>query len=161
MIPPARQPARPRMRLVSWKAVLKGSLRGFATVELPIGLKLIDCPVLVGPNGPWARLPYKPVLDREGKHAKPDGKPQFAAVLEWRNRGLADRFSAAVVALVHAAHPDDLEGAPVDGEQPRQAEALAGNGTSRTDRSRVPRRPAGPAPASSPMADDLWTERVP
>ena len=36
--PPAA--ARPRMRLVAWKPLRKGSLRGFATVELqPIGLR--------------------------------------------------------------------------------------------------------------------------
>jgi hypothetical protein len=39
---PARAAERPRMRLVSWKLMAKGSLCGFATVELPIGLKLID-----------------------------------------------------------------------------------------------------------------------
>jgi hypothetical protein len=105
---PARSAERPRMRLISWKSVAKGSLRGFATVELPIGLKLIDCPVLTGLNGPWANLPSKPVLDREGRHAKRDGKPQFATVLDWRSRELSDRFSAAVIALVRAAHPDAL-----------------------------------------------------
>jgi hypothetical protein len=99
---------RRRMRLVSWKPVSKGSLRGFATVELALGLKLIDCPVFAGASGAWASLPSKPVLDREGRHARPGGKAQFAAVLEWRSRELADRFSAAVVALVRAAHPDAL-----------------------------------------------------
>jgi hypothetical protein len=39
---PARAAEGPRMRLVSWKPMAKGSLCGFATVELPIGLKLID-----------------------------------------------------------------------------------------------------------------------
>jgi hypothetical protein len=107
---PAPAPERPRMRLVTWKPLIKGSLRGIATIELPIGLKLIDCPLLIGPNGPRASLPSKPVLDREGRHAKPDGKPQFAPVLEWRSRELGDRFSAAVVALVRAAHPDALDG---------------------------------------------------
>jgi hypothetical protein len=28
-------------------------------------MKLIDCPVLFGSNGPWARLTSRPVLDRE------------------------------------------------------------------------------------------------
>ena len=76
----------PRMRLVSWKALVKGTLRGFATVELPIELNLVDCPIFVGPNGPWAALPSKPVLDCEGRQARPSGKPQFAPVDEWRNR---------------------------------------------------------------------------
>ena len=100
----------PRMRLVSWKTSVKGTLRGFATVELPIELKLVDCPIFVGPNGPWAALPSKPVLDCEGRQARPSGKPQFAPVVEWRNRGLADRFSATVIALVEGAHPDMLSG---------------------------------------------------
>jgi hypothetical protein len=95
------------------RPVSKGSLRGFATVELPIGLKLIDCPVLVSAaGGSWASLPSKPVLDREGKHVRPGGgKRQFATVVEWRSRELSDRFSAAVVALVKAAYPDALDGA--------------------------------------------------
>ena len=91
----------------------QGSLRGFATVELPIELKLIDCSVLVGPNGLWASLPSKPVLDREGKQVRPSGKPQFPPVPEWRNRELNDRFSAAVVPLMRAVPPDALnDGAP-------------------------------------------------
>lgn len=108
---PARSaPDRLRVRLISWKPVIKGSLRGFATVELPNGLRLIEWPVLVGSNGAWATLPSKPVLEREGKHVKPAGKPEFAPVVEWRSRELADCFSAAVVALIRAAHPDALDG---------------------------------------------------
>ena len=33
---------RPRMRLVSRKSIAKRNLRGFATIELAIGLKLVD-----------------------------------------------------------------------------------------------------------------------
>ena len=71
---------------------------------------MFDCPVSIGPKGPWASLTCKFVLDREGRQARPSGKPQFAPVVEWRNRGLADRFSAAVIALVEGAHPDMLSG---------------------------------------------------
>lgn len=96
----------PNTRLVTWKPLTKGALRGFATVELPIGLKLIDCPVLAGPNGAWATLPSKPVLDSDGKHVKPGGKAQYTAMMQWRDRELADHFSQTVVALVRKAHPD-------------------------------------------------------
>jgi len=82
---------------------------GFATVELPIGLKLIDCAVFVGTNGAWASPPAKPQLDRDGRQRiDADGKPSYNPVAEWRSRDLADQFSAAVVALVGAAHPDAL-----------------------------------------------------
>jgi hypothetical protein len=107
-------PARPKIRLISWKPLVKNSLRGFATVELPIGLKIVDCPVLVSNGKAWASLPTKPMLDRDGKHVKPDGKPQYSAILEWKSRDLADRFSEAVVELVRQTHPGDLDdgGAP-------------------------------------------------
>jgi hypothetical protein len=54
------------------------------------------------------------VLDRDGRQVKPDGKPQYAAVLKWRDRDLNDRFSTAVVELVRQDYPDALNGeAPV------------------------------------------------
>jgi hypothetical protein len=107
-------PIRPKMRLISWKPLVKNSLRGFATIELPIGLKIIDCPVLVGSNGAWATLPSRPVLDRDGRQAKPDGKLQYSTILEWKSRDLSERFSQTIVELVRQAHPDDLDepGAP-------------------------------------------------
>jgi hypothetical protein len=106
---PLPLPERPRMRLVAWKPMRKGDLIGFATVELPIGLKLIDCPVLIGPRGRWASLPSKPQIDRDGRQkTDTNGRAVYAPVLEWRDRGLADRFSAAVVELVLQAHPEAL-----------------------------------------------------
>ena len=108
---------RPRMNVVGWEPLVKGTFHGFASVELPIGLnglntlsalKVFDCPVSVGPKGPWASLASKFVLDREGRQARPSGKPQFAPVVEWRNQSLGYRFSAAVIALVEGAHPDVL-----------------------------------------------------
>jgi hypothetical protein len=109
---PDHQPEQKRMRLLSWKPLVKNSLRGFATIQLSIGLKLVDCPVLVTNGKAWAGLPSKPVLDRDGKHAKPDGKPQYSAVVEWKSWDLSERFSQAVVELVRAEHPDDLGGEP-------------------------------------------------
>jgi len=47
---------RPRtISLVDWRPYVKGALRGFATVLLPIGLKLVDCPVLAS-NGKGDRF---------------------------------------------------------------------------------------------------------
>jgi hypothetical protein len=102
---------RPKMRFVSWKPIAKGSLHGFARVELPIGLKLIDCAVFVGTKGAWASPPAKPQLDQDGSQRNGvDGKPSYSPVVEWRSRDLADRFSTAVVALVRAAHPNVFSG---------------------------------------------------
>jgi hypothetical protein len=38
-----------------------------------------------------------------------NGKPSFQAVIEWRTRDLADRFSAAVIEAIAAAHPSALD----------------------------------------------------
>jgi hypothetical protein len=90
----------------------KGASRGFATVELPIGLKLIDCPVLVTDGKAWVSLPSKPVLDREGRQKTDiNGKPAFTATLEWRSRELSDRFSVAVIAAIRGVYPSALDGA--------------------------------------------------
>jgi hypothetical protein len=61
--PPAE---RPRMRLI--KPLNKGALAGFAVVELPIGLRILDVPILVGRNDAcWASLPARPQIDPEGR----------------------------------------------------------------------------------------------
>jgi hypothetical protein len=108
---PGTTAQRPKMRLVSWKPIAKGTLRGFATVELPIGLKLIDCAVFIGTKGAWATALAKPQLDKEGRQRiGVDGKPSYSPVVEWRSCDLNDRYSAAVVAMVRAAHPEAVSG---------------------------------------------------
>jgi hypothetical protein len=109
---PPPPPEQPRMRLLSWKPLHKNSLRGFASIRLPNGLLIDDCPVLVSNGKAWATLPSKPVLDAEGRHAKPDGKPQYALVVRWERRELTDKFSARTIELVRAQHPEAFRGGP-------------------------------------------------
>jgi len=48
---------------------------------------------------------------RDGKEkADANGKRRFAPGLEWRNRELANRFSAAVINVIRRAAPDALDG---------------------------------------------------
>ncbi len=97
------------MRLGSWKPAARGRLRGFATVELPIGLKLTDCAVFVGANGAWVSLPVKPQLYRQGRQRKgADSKPSYVPILEWRSRDLAERWSKSVFDLVRQRRPAAL-----------------------------------------------------
>jgi hypothetical protein len=108
------------MRLVSWRAIDKGSLISCTTGELPNGLRIIDAAVFTGRNGPWASLPRKPVLDRDGKSGSmlmasrsfSRYKPQFQLLIEWRDRALSDAFSDAVIDLVRQAHPGAIDAAP-------------------------------------------------
>jgi hypothetical protein len=101
---------RRRMRLLDFRAMRKGKLLGFARIELPIGLLISDIPILAGKNGVFAALPARPILDREGRRKRDvNGRPQYLAFLEWRDRNISGRFSAAVIELVRAAHPEALE----------------------------------------------------
>lgn len=105
------KPAPQGMVLHTFRPLTKGKLRGFATVELTCGLVLIDLPVFIGRDGPWAALPRKAVLDAErSPKLDTNGQPSFQPVAEWRSGDLADRFSAAEVELVRKAHPGALDG---------------------------------------------------
>jgi hypothetical protein len=107
---PRTAPQWPRMRLVSRKSIAKRNLRGFATIELPIRLKLVEGAVFVSTSGARASMPAKP-LDREGRlRIGGDGKPSCSPVVESRGRDLNNRCSAAVVAMVSAAHPEAFSG---------------------------------------------------
>ena len=66
--------------------------------------------VLVGENS-LVPLLGKPRIDQD-RRQKIDinGKLAYAPALKWRNRDLSDRFSAAVVELVRAAHPNAVDG---------------------------------------------------
>ena len=99
------------MRLVEWRAFQKNTLRGFAIIELPSGLIVRDVSVHQKNGKWWAGLPSRPVLDAEGRQiSNHAGHKQYAAVLGWRDRALADRFSVAVVELIRGEHPTDLDG---------------------------------------------------
>jgi hypothetical protein len=135
------------MRLVSWRPRVKNSLRGFAVIELPNGLKIHDVAVLVSHGKAWASMPPKPVLDRIGKRVELDGKRQYAP----GDRSIANRFSNAVVTLVREAHPNPLEdgGARDEPRQPRQPSQPR-----RTVHSK-PRPPASGSPLADDSLDDL------
>ncbi|HEX3410311.1 MAG TPA: hypothetical protein VHT00_01220 [Stellaceae bacterium] len=98
-----------RMRLVGFKPVVKNSLRGFCAIELPCGLIIEDIPLNLSHGKPWAALPSKPVLDRDGRQVETGGKKQYASLLRWNSRELGERWSQAVVELVRQHHPEALD----------------------------------------------------
>jgi hypothetical protein len=97
------------MTLEAFKPVIKGSLRGFATVKLPSGLLVADVVVCCSHGKSWASLPSKPMLDRDGRQVEVEGKKKYLPILSWSDRATADRWSDAVVMLVRQAHPGALD----------------------------------------------------
>jgi hypothetical protein len=108
---PTPEAPRPRIKLLTFKPLVKNSFRAFVTLELPHGLRLIDCPVLISHGRAWISLPSKPLLDQDGQKRDVNGKSAFAPVPQWRNRGLSHQFSDAAIELIRAAHPSALDGA--------------------------------------------------
>lgn len=107
------RPPPPRMRLISFRPITKGSLRGFANIDWPAaGLVLKDVSVHVSHGKARAGLPAAPVIDGDGRHHIIEGKKQYRPVIEWKDRDRGDCFSQAVVELVRAKHPGvlDVEG---------------------------------------------------
>jgi hypothetical protein len=101
------------MRLLDFRPLAKGALRGLATLEPPIGLMINGIPILIGENGPWTSLPNKRQIGQDGRHKTDvNGKAQYTPVLSWRDRDLSDRFSTAVVELVRQGHPDARSDSP-------------------------------------------------
>ena len=104
-------PPRPtRLRLISWRAQQKNTVRGFCEIELPNGLRIRDVSIDVSHGKAWAGLLGRPVLDEEGCHHVLAGKKQYAALLEWRSLDLSDELSRRIIDLVRAHHPEVLSG---------------------------------------------------
>src|SRR5262245_47508880 len=94
-----------RLRLLDWKPLTRNSLRGFATVELPNRLAIVDVSVHVSHGKAWASLPAKPQLNPDGTARRgDDGKVIYTPILKWRDRALQDGFSVAVVQAVETEH---------------------------------------------------------
>ena len=105
---PAPIPAaeRPRVRLLDFRPVVKGALRGFAQVELPPGLYIPDAMLFTSQHKSWAALPSKPVLDADGRQKRDaDDKLQYAPAVQWKSRELQERFWAALVQFVREQFP--------------------------------------------------------
>src|SRR3954465_15586562 len=98
---PARAPV---ITCISFQERRSGpTLLGYADVHVggPFKFKLygLSVPPRAGPR--WACLPSRPVLDREGKHARDDaGKLRFVATMAWDSARLTSAFSNAVVEAV-------------------------------------------------------------
>jgi hypothetical protein len=111
--PDAPSAAKPGMRLLEFKPIAKGALRGFCRIELPNGLVIHDAMVFASHGKTWANLPSKPQIGQDGQLKRDaSGKLAYSPILEWRDADLRKRFSDALVALVRVEHPGIFEDLP-------------------------------------------------
>jgi len=135
------------MNLVSWRPHASGTLRGFVTVELEIGLIIPDIKVFDGRDGAYVQLPDKPALEGGRLKCTQNGQPIYYPALKWCDRQRADKFSSAVIKALAAQHPEALVSRPAptpsgSGLQHAVHERLGGNSPARQQ----PRRGFGRRP---------------
>jgi hypothetical protein len=100
-----------RLRLDSFKPMVRASLRGFVTITIePIGLTIEDVHIHQASSGaPYALLPSKAQIKADGSVIRrDDGKIAYTPVLKFANREASDRFSIGVVELVRRRFPEAL-----------------------------------------------------
>lgn len=92
------------MRASDWRPLVRNTLQGFFTLELPSGLILNECTYHKAPSGSeWIGLPGRPQLDRDGMQRKDPatGKALYTPSVEIKGKQQRERFQAAALAAVH------------------------------------------------------------
>jgi hypothetical protein len=100
----------PPFLIEEFTPVIEKTLVGLVRVQLPSGLILHDVAIHKCNGTAWAIAPNKPMLDRNGVQVKnATGKPLCVPIVAFASPELRDRFSAAVIDAVRAAHPRVLD----------------------------------------------------
>jgi hypothetical protein len=109
-------PRHPRIRKFTPWINQARTVLGFLSIELPSGMILNGCKVMVGPNGArWIALPAVKQTDVQGNpRTDANGKPVSNHYVEFRDRATRDRFQAPILEALRREHPEvfDGEGAP-------------------------------------------------
>lgn len=93
----------------NWRPLVRNTLRGFATVQLPEGLVLHDVAVHIRDGKTWALPSGRPMIGRDGAVLKDAaGKAQYTPTLTFVGRGDQEAFSAAIVDAVRASYPEAM-----------------------------------------------------
>jgi hypothetical protein len=88
----------------------KGTLQGFVDLELPSGLRLLDCTVHARNDKHWVFLPGRPTLDKNYELRKdPNGRILYAPLGTWRDKETSEKFSRLAVEALLEKFPDAFE----------------------------------------------------
>jgi hypothetical protein len=109
-------PPQPKIRKFTPWTNQARTVLGFLSIELPSGMILNDCKVMVGPNGTrWIALPAVKQTDAQGNpRTDANGKPVWNHYVEFRDRATRERFQAPILEVLRRERPEvfDGEGAP-------------------------------------------------
>lgn len=96
------------VRILDFKLQRKGSLVGFADVEMQSGLQIFGITIFQGKDGLVAFPPGKPQIDTSGRVIRKEGKTQYAAVIKFKSKEVKANWSRQIVAALEASHASEL-----------------------------------------------------
>jgi hypothetical protein len=93
----------------SFSPMMKNTLLGFATVQMPSGLVFHDCGVHRTGDRLWVSPASKPMLDRNGTQMwDAAGKLRWTPIVSFKDKPTRDKWSNAVISALKEQHPEVL-----------------------------------------------------
>jgi DNA-binding cell septation regulator SpoVG len=104
---------KPPLKIRRWQPYRNaaGTLLGYLDVELPSGMVINGCKLMIGSSGKrWVAMPSERHLDRDGKpRLSPDGKPLWSPIVEFVDKATRDSFCAQTLAALQRDHPNAFD----------------------------------------------------
>ena len=102
------------VRITRWRPFHNeaGAVLGYLDVELPSGMIVKGCKLMVGPLGKhWIATPAEQQLDKKGNpRLAARGKTIWQPIVEFSTREDRTRFGELVLAALRRQHPEALAG---------------------------------------------------
>jgi hypothetical protein len=116
------------VKCIAFKPLARGSMLGFADLEMTSGLILRGCTLLESNGRRWCNPPSRPRLDGDRKPMTDDGgKIVYAVVVDFASKTIRSRWSAEAVAAIDAyisttpAGAGAVSGRDSSGGQPQES----------------------------------------
>ena len=104
----------PDARIRRWQPYRNsaGTMCGYLDVQLPSGMTINGCKLMVGPNGKcWVAMPSERQVDKDGNpRLDAHSKQIWSPVVEFANCASADRFRDLVLEALRRDYPNALTG---------------------------------------------------
>lgn len=89
-----------------------GTMLGYVDVQLPSGMIINGCKLMVGPNGKhWIATPSEKATNKDGSpKLNAAGKQVWVQTVDFVDSGARNRFCDLILEALRREHPDALNG---------------------------------------------------
>lgn len=96
-------------RILHWREFRNpaGTMLGFFAIELPDGMIIRDCKLMIAPHGRyWVAMPAVRLADKDGRPvAGRDGKPLWNQFVDFADNASRSRFQTTALGALRQQHP--------------------------------------------------------